>query len=147
MELLLSRHSNNPNACLGSLSINSTAECLTLEDPVRKLGPDGKGKQYGKTAIPAGRYRVDITFSPKFQKMMVAILDVPFFTGIRIHSGNTPEDTLGCIIVGLAHFDGKAIRGGSTVMPKLFRTISKALGDGEDVWITIENNFPKEDIQ
>jgi len=74
--------------------------CDTLEDPVRELGTDGKGKIYGKTAIPAGEYDFIISHSPRFGYKTPLLLDVPFFTWIRIHKGNTPEDTEGCILVG-----------------------------------------------
>jgi hypothetical protein len=57
-------------------------------------------KRYGETAIPTGHYEVEITYSPKYKRMMPEIKDVKGFSGIRIHSGNTAKDTLGCLIVG-----------------------------------------------
>ncbi len=111
--------------------------CDTLEDPVRELGPNGEGKVYGQTAIPAGTYKVAITWSVKFQKHMLAVLDVPFFTGIRIHSGNDAGDTLGCILVGHT-IDGPAhISGGSQVLPRLFDMVKGTLDNGDSVSLEI----------
>lgn len=145
MELCIDRFDNNTIRCRGRLSIDGTQVSLTLEDPVRDLGDHGKGKIYGKTAIPAGRYKVDITYSPKFKKLMVEFKDVEYFTGIRLHSGNTVDHTLGCPLVGTTHTkDG--ITGGFDVMPKIFDRIQKALIAKEEVWVTVQNNFPPEDI-
>lgn len=71
-------------------------ECFVLEDTVRAPGV----KVQNETAISAGRYRVIVDWSNRFKKYAFHILDVPNFTGIRIHSGNTDEDTDGCLLVG-----------------------------------------------
>ena len=83
----------------GKLFVNGTFECYTLEDKDRKL-EDGGEKVYGKTAIPRGKYNVITSYSNRFKKILPLIEDVPGFTGVRIHPGNTSEDTEGCILVG-----------------------------------------------
>lgn len=57
-------------------------------------------KVYGETAIPTGKYKVTMTYSPKYKRVMPQIMNVKGFTGIRIHSGNTAADSLGCILLG-----------------------------------------------
>lgn len=143
MELFLQREKSKLETTLGKLKVNGDFECHTLEDEVRVDDPitqdvnEGK-KIYGKTAIPAGRYRVDITWSPKFKKYMIIILDVPDYTGIRMHSGNDAEDTLGCVLVGTTVDSSRRIHGGTQALPKLYAKIAAALKKGE-VWITIAN--------
>jgi len=48
--------------------------------------------------IPAGRYRVSLTWSPKFKKLLPLIEDVPNREGIRIHAGTIPEHSTGCVL-------------------------------------------------
>lgn len=90
----LTRKWYTDESTIGELEYGST-KIYSLEDPVRS-GP----KQYGATAIPAGKYEVQITYSPAFRKFMPILIGVKGFTGIRIHSGNESLDTKGCILVG-----------------------------------------------
>lgn len=84
----------------GVLSIDGKFFCYTLEDKDRKLEINPGDKVYGKSAIPRGTYKVVMDYSPKYKKMMPHILDVPGFSGIRFHPGNTIEDTDGCVLLG-----------------------------------------------
>lgn len=149
MELTLSRAKSNALATLGRLFVDGDLFCVTLEDVVREdpnpATPANEAKVYGQTAIPPGRYPIKITWSVKFQREMVAVEDVPGFTGIRIHSGNDADDTLGCILVGKVVKGANRIQGGSEVMPRLFHKIKDALDRSEPIWLTIMGGEPSHD--
>jgi hypothetical protein len=97
MNLKVVRKVFTEDSTIGELSVDGRFECFTLEDKVRAVGTP---KVWGATAIPEGIYEVIINFSEKFQKFLPLLLNVPNFSGIRIHSGNTSRDTTGCILVG-----------------------------------------------
>jgi len=99
---------------VGKLYINGSYECFTLEDAVRN-----GTKVIGKTAIPIGTYKLIIDASTRFKQDMPHILDVPDFTGVRIHSGNTSADTDGCILLG-STWAGKDFIGNSKIAYKKF---------------------------
>lgn len=103
MQIQIKRHFKGPQYTVGRLFVDGIYECDTLEDTVR---PDGV-KIAGQTAIPAGTYKVTITYSPRFKKMLPLLHNVPNFTGVRIHTGNTHEDTDGCILVGYNRVKGR----------------------------------------
>lgn len=106
--------------------------CYTLEDEVR---PEGV-KIKTKTAIPEGKYLLDVNFSNRFGKLMpivynnaddlsVTDLKGARWTGIRIHSGNVAADTDGCILVGAERYSNKVINSRVTfdkLMPLLNNT-------------------------
>jgi Family of unknown function (DUF5675) len=94
MQLKVVRQIFTQNSTIGQLYVDGQFECYTLEDVVR---PE---KVYGETAIPAGLYAVTINVSARFGTRLPLLQNVPEYTGVRIHPGNTKADTLGCILVG-----------------------------------------------
>jgi hypothetical protein len=105
MKLTLKRTAKKPTYTIGKLYIDGTYFCDTLEDTVRPAGV----KIPGQTAIPAGEYKVVLTVSNRFKRLLPEILNVPDFIGIRIHRGNTYKDTEGCILVGLNKIVGSVV--------------------------------------
>ena len=49
--------------------------------------------------VPALIYRVAVTQSPKFKRLLPILCQVPGRTGIRFHRGTKPEHSRGCILV------------------------------------------------
>lgn len=101
MYIQLIRESFTDKSTEGKLFCNGEFVCYTLEDKDRFLEEGINEKVYGETAIPRGTYEVVLSMSNRFKKILPEVLEVPGYTGIRIHSGNKPEDTEGCILVGL----------------------------------------------
>lgn len=102
---------------IGKLYIDGHYLCDTLEDTVRN-----GVKIAGKTAIPAGTYKVKKTMSPRFKKILPEILNVPGFTGVRIHAGNTAADTDGCLLLGLNKKKGQVLESQTTMAFFMART-------------------------
>lgn len=103
MKLLLKREPH-PDYTVGKLYINGVYECFTLEDPVRET------KIHGETAIPYGTYNVIINQSARFKRELPLLLKVKDFAGVRIHAGNTVDQTEGCILTGTMRTkDGKVL--------------------------------------
>lgn len=123
MKLTLRRLRVVKNATIGELLVDGVFECYTLEDIVRPV------KVMHETAIPAGTYKVILNMSPRFGKIMPRLLNVPGFDGILIHSGNTKDDTSGCILVG-DKIEGDRIAGGTSrpAYARLFAKLQAAKG-------------------
>ena len=49
--------------------------------------------------VPALIYKVAVTMSPKFQRLLPILENVPGRTGIRFHRGSHPEHSKGCILI------------------------------------------------
>lgn len=107
MLITVKRYDFKDTYTVGRLYIDDVYFCYTLEDKVRQ----GE-KVNGQTAIPNGTYSVIIDLSTRFGKQLPHILNVPNFTGVRIHPGNTSKDTEGCILLGKT-YDGKDFIGNS----------------------------------
>lgn len=118
MKLTLKRNFKGADYTIGKLYIDGHYFCDTLEDTVR---PANK-KIAGKTAIPAGNYKVIKSYSPRFKKILPEILNVPNFTGVRIHAGNTAKDTDGCVLLGLNKTKGAVLDSQATMAYFMART-------------------------
>lgn len=153
MELKNIRVSRNESYTVGRFYVNGQCICDSLEDRDRglvssmPLAQINEIKVYGQTAIPTGRYEVRMTHSPKFATRSWAkstkgfvpeIINVPGFSGVRIHPFNTAAESLGCI--GLGTNDKKGWISKSTYYYKQLveKYIIPALKSGERVYITIE---------
>lgn len=136
MELKLNRIFLGSSATIGELLINDKHLCDTLEDRVR---PEGE-KVYGKTAIPEGTYEVKLTHSPRFKKILPEILNVPNFSGIRIHTGNSSKDTEGCILVGTWDGEKEDWVGSSKIaFDELMTLLEEATNNKEKITITVKS--------
>ena len=152
MELILERIAKRKAYTIGRLYIQRRVDdeylagtenqyfCDTLE-PTWRDYEHGAYKIKGKSAIPEGRYAVVISWSPKFKTWLPILLGDEAFkkqwSGIRIHAGNTPEDTEGCILVGKNREVGKVLDS-RIWLHRLKQKIVEAKGRGEAVWITIK---------
>lgn len=136
MNIRVTRNIFAEKQTIGDLYINGIYFCHTLEDIVRE---DGK-KVLHETAIPYGEYNLVMDYSDRFKQIMPHILDVPNFTGIRIHSGNTEADTSGCILVGYDHIIknfSHSIAKSRQAYTDLCSKIYIALADSQKVTISI----------
>jgi hypothetical protein len=148
MLLTVLRNPSENGATTGTLLVDGVEECKTLEDVIREDPnqdtPQNEAKVYGETAIPPDlgeppqRYRLVLTKSNRFQKVLPELLNVPGYSGIRIHGGVHSGHTLGCILVGTEIKDGKLL-GSKDAMLDLMALLSAVLEAGEQVWVEIVN--------
>ena len=132
MKIRLVREQYRPDSTIGRMFVDDVFECFTLEDGVRTQ------KIHGKTAIPAGAYRVTVEDSPRFKRKLPRLHDVPNFSGVLIHPGNTAADTEGCILVGQNWQPGQEAIGASrAAFQALFPEIVSAIERREPVSIEV----------
>lgn len=145
MNLYIYRRVKDPTYTVGHIYDGVQRLCDTLEDPVRELvdlngdgdfNDPGEGKVYGQTAIPARKYELKMLHSPTFQRPMPYLCDVPGFTSVMIHPGNSVADTSGCILVGENKQPGKLVnsRGWSDIVNKML-TEAEARGEVNYLYI------------
>lgn len=128
ISLVLERAYRGKEYTIGKLYINNKYFCDTLEDvdrgltytmPLEKIQAI---KIKDQTAIPIGQYKVAMNISsPKYsnfakypwakpyQGKLPRLLNVPGYSGVLIHPGNTKNDTSGCILLGTNDIKGKVI--------------------------------------
>lgn len=136
MNIELRRLEIDEDATIGELRINGEWFSWTLEDRVRAQ------KIKHATAIPVGQYQIAITQSQRFGQPMPEILNVPEFSGIRIHPGNTAADTSGCILVGLTR-NGARIGESRRAFEMLMKRFEELGESGPFLTITQPDAWPR----
>tara|TARA_R100000773_G_scaffold8333_1_gene8065 strand:- start:399 stop:962 length:564 start_codon:yes stop_codon:yes gene_type:complete len=145
MKLTVVRTQFGTDATNGILLIDGVFECFTLEDQYQAV------KVMHETCIPEGTYNIEFRktggFHAKYSERyknahygMLHIQDVPNFTYILIHTGNTDEHTSGCLIVGETQQDLEVSKdgfiGSSTVAyKKMYSKVANQLLQGKKVTI------------
>jgi hypothetical protein len=141
LKLLVTRRTKANTYTAGRMYCDGELLCYTLEDTVREIKgkPVEEWKIKGETAIPEGRYRVILTKSTRFKRILPEVLNVPGYTAVRIHAGNQTKDTDGCILVGM--YDGNELDswlGNSRKAEALvIAKINEAINSGDEVWLTV----------
>ena len=143
MEIRVKRIARKDGYTIGRMSLNNEYFCDTLEDTDRGLKDTMQvneilaKKVKGQTAIPTGKYDVILTFSPKFKRVLPLLLNVPGYQYIRVHHGNLPSSTDGCLLVGENKVKGQIINSRAT-LEKLMSVLLECEKKKEKVIITIE---------
>lgn len=130
MKLVLKRDYFSLSAVAGTLYIDGDGFCDTLEPAII----DGYGKG---SCIKSGTYSIDYHFSPKYGKYMLTLCGVKGRSGILIHSGNLPKDTVGCILVG-DRLSNEHLTSSRKVLSRLLGRVLVAMQNGS-VTITIKD--------
>lgn len=137
MKFTLIRDTFHPDYTLGALFYDGARYGYTCEDRDRKLEDEPGAKVKGQTAIPRGLYKMLPRYSVRFKKVLPLLIDVPGFEGVRIHGGNTAEDTEGCPLLGEERTEN-GVRNCASLVSKLTDTLLAAEKAGNDVWIEVK---------
>lgn len=153
MEIRLKRIARKEGYTIGKLYVDGKYVCDTLEDKDRGLTSKMSEAQisgmklHGETAIPTGRYLIDMkTVSPRFggraqyqfcKGRLPRLCNIPGFSGVLIHCGNTAKDTEGCILVGENKEVGKVLNSTAT-FKRVYPMLKAANDKGEVIYITIK---------
>ena len=145
MKLTVVRTQFGTDATNGILLVDGVFENYTLEDQYQAV------KVMHETCIPEGTYDIKFRtvggFHSKYSERygnahygMLHLQDVPNFTYILIHAGNTDEHTSGCLIVGetqqdLDISDDGFIGHSGKAYLKLYNKVAKELLLGKEVSI------------
>lgn len=86
--------------------------------------------------IPAGHYEVRLTHSPKFGVLMPILCEVPGRSGIRIHPGNWPKDTEGCLIPGFQWQADGSVHLSTDAYKVIYELLARSAGP---IWLTVKD--------
>lgn len=143
MNLTLQRRPSIGGATIGELTLDGIRIAYTLEDEIREVEgePVSAWKIKGATAIPAGRYRVTLEHSPRFGPDTLTVNDVPGFVGVRMHAGNTAQDSEGCPLLGFQVTDTTIVGGTSKPAVEAVKAMVRTaiFVEGQEVWLEVCN--------
>ena len=150
MLLKLIRNAPQGKALFGQLYVDGKSFCDTLENT--------------DYAIPAGFYRLRVTFSPRWQVLLPILDGVIGYrkkptptpcpkgedvrearrTGLRIHAGNTIDHTEGCILVGEADLSNNRLLSSAKTLHRLREYLLNYMNQNpnEEVYIEISEPDP-----
>ena len=122
-------HDDQPT--IGITTVNGRFLCFCLEDRYRKE------KVAGDTRIPQGtytlRWREAGSWAARFKKRglpgSLELCDVPGFTDILVHYGNTHDDTAGCLLMGMgADLGSRSIQKSRIAVNMLYQIVAEKDG-------------------
>lgn len=147
MKLVLERLTSDSDSTIGQIRADEKFACFTLEDEFRAA------KVMHETRIPAGTYglklRAEGGFHEKYKakygadwhKGMLHLQSVPGFEYVLIHTGNSDDDSSGCLLVGMTanvnEKGGGTVSGSNVAYASLYPKVRDALLRGEACTITI----------
>jgi len=144
MRLELNRVKDDGVTTLGTFNVDGEFECFAIEDTTREV------KVVGETCIPTGEYEIKLRDAGgmtkkyasryDFHEGMLWLQDVPGFKWVYIHTGNKASHSEGCILVNdMCDSTTGDITGGKsrTAYARLYKKILVAIGNGEDITISI----------
>jgi len=142
MQLTLKRFKDNKDATIGTLEIDGTPMCFTLEDAYQEE------KIYGKTRIPMGHYEIKLRneggmtqkYAQRydFHKGMLWLQNVFDFEWVYIHTGNDEDHTDGCILVGnSANLENTTVGSSRNAYTELYPIVASAIENGIKVTIQV----------
>ena len=154
MNITVKRIAKRDTYTIGKLYIDGKYYCDTIEDKDRGLKQSMSEKEIlsnkikHQTAIPTGTYEVTLKIkSAKYSQkkvfvqycnaLMPRLLNVPGYDGVLIHTGNTEQDSSGCILVGYNKVVGKVINS-MDAFKVIYPILKDASDKGEKITITIE---------
>ena len=135
VDALLLRSDFGDNFTLGTFCFAGKFVGYTCEDKDRHLEAGGM-KVPGETAIPRGYYRLTVSMGQRFGKLMPEIKDVPGFSGVRIHGGNSAVDSLGCPLLG-AIKTTNGVKDCREVNKRLIALIQGVEAQGDECWLVV----------
>lgn len=146
MKLELRRFENGKTYTEGSLSTGGVRLCNIIEPADRGLTSDmelaeiRKRKVAGRTAIPTGTYKIVLSMSPTFKRVLPLLCGTKGFAGVRIHRGNTSKDSRACLLPG-DHYKTNFVTNSTVWERRLITMLQEAEQRGEENTITITRDY------